>query len=295
MPELPEVQTTVDGLNKTIRKKKIVAVWTDWKKMFRNESFSRVQKIILGATVQKAERRAKNILIGLSNGYTLLIHMKMTGHLMYGKYVLKDKKWVPQDPASSLADPFNRFIHVLFTLSDGKHLAFCDSRKFGKVWIEKTDSLLHSPHLAHLGPEPLDETFTFKEFKERLLRRPKAKIKPVLIDQTVIAGIGNIYSDEMLWISGIHPESVIKNIPEQKLKLLFPALKKVLRFGIDFGGDSTSDYRNIEGKRGEFHHEHNAYQKTGSRCKKKGCSGVILRKMVGGRSAHFCDTCQIKY
>ena len=122
--------------------------------------------------------------------------------------------------------------------------------------------------------------------------KPAGKIKTVLMNQSVVAGIGNIYSDEMLWLAGINPQEMAKNIPKEKMKILFAAMKTVLNKGIDFGGDSTSDYRDTDGRPGKFNHHHNAYRKTGTACGKTGCKGVILRKVVVGRSAHFCSVHQ---
>ena len=115
------------------------------------------------------------------------------------------------------------------------------------------------------------------------------------MDQTVVAGVGNIYSDEALWLAGVHPESIVRKIPKPALKKIFTAMKRVLLTGIDFGGDSTSDYRDIDGNPGRFHHQHNVYRKKGESCGKKGCTGAILRKVINGRSAHFCPTHQYLY
>ncbi|MEK7581878.1 MAG: bifunctional DNA-formamidopyrimidine glycosylase/DNA-(apurinic or apyrimidinic site) lyase [Patescibacteria group bacterium] len=314
MPELPEVQTTVNGLQKVLPNLKIKDVWTDWPKTVKGNSFQKFKHEIIGEKISAVKRRAKNILINISGGKTILIHMKMTGHLLYGKYnqipysnvlenigIRKNSKktnnlrWVPADKKSPLNDPFNRFIHFVFTLSNGKHLAFSDMRKFGKLALEKTSALPHSPHLSHLGPEPLEKKFTLKKFSERLLKKPNGKIKTVLMDQVIISGIGNIYSDEMLFLAGIHPETKVSKIKINGIAKLFSAMKKVLKKGIDFGGDSMSDYRNINGERGKFQEKHNAYQKTGSRCAKRGCFGVIIKKKIGGRSAHFCSIHQKLY
>jgi len=320
MPELPEVTTTVNGLQKVLPRLVFIDVWTDlppslktWRasakkrKMFKatlkDPLFLKTfKKKIIGEKVIKVERRAKNILINISSGETILIHLKMTGHLLFGEYtkkVIKNEKlrimnWVPKNPGP-LNDPYNRFIHVVFSFSNGRQLVFCDSRKFGKVTIIKTNELGVSSHLKNIGPEPLEKSFIFSKFKNRLLLKPNWKIKTVLMDQGVIAGIGNIYSDEMLWLSGIHPEGSPKNIPRIQLLKLYKAMLEVLKKGINFGGDSMSDYRNIEGERGNFQNEHNVYQKKGTKCVKKGCSGVIIRKVINGRSAHFCNTHQIKY
>lgn len=314
MPELPEVQTTVSGLHKVLPGLVIKAVWTDWPKMFRpNEKNSRARgnalakfkKETVGKKVLSVKRRGKHILINLSGDTTVIIHMKMTGHLLYGKWEKTNNKqhitnkksiihWRPVEKNSPLNDPFNRFVHVVFSLSNGKRLAFSDTRKFGKVVLSKTSMLGHSPHLAHLGPEPLEENFDYKVFAERLYRKPRGKIKTVLMDQSLIAGIGNIYSDEMLWISGIHPETRVGTIKPAYLKKLFLAMKKVLKGGIEFGGDSMSDYRNIFGEKGHFQEKHNAYQKKGEACGKRGCNGIIERIVIGGRSSHFCPTHQLR-
>ena len=162
-------------------------------------------------------------------------------------------------------------------------------RKFAKVTLIETAKLPHSPHLSHLGPEPLDNKFGIKNFESRIMMRPNTPIKTVLMDQTLIAGIGNIYSDEILWRAGIHPSSMPKSVPKKNITLAFKAIKEVLKKGIDFGGDSMSDYKNINGESGKFQEHHQAYRRTGERCLKRGCHGVMQRLVVGTRSAHFCN------
>ena len=307
MPELPEVTTTVTGLQTILPGKVIVDVWTDLAvknqkhKQFREtikdlNFFTIFKKLVIGQKILKVERRAKNILIHLANKQTILIHLKMTGHIMVGLYEYNKKKdsWSPhiEEKNNALRDPYNRFIHFVMTLNNGKHLVFCDARKFGKVTIIPTKDIHSLGHLGVLGPEPLAKEFTFPQFALRISKKGSGKIKTVLMDQTVIAGIGNIYSDEMLWLAGINPEQTIQTISKEKMKLLFVSMKKVLLKGIAFGGDSTSDYRDVNGRRGKFHHAHNVYRKTGDKCGKRGCSGVIVRKVVGARSAHFCSVHQ---
>jgi formamidopyrimidine-DNA glycosylase len=306
MPELPEVTTTAKGLQKVLPGLSIIDIWTDlakktpsrkhFEETLKSEAFyKKFKKEIVGSKVLSVERRAKNILIHLSNKKTILIHLKMTGHILYGVYGYDKKKntWTPSPgQPEALFDPFNRFVHVVFSVSNGKHFVLCDSRKFGKVTLMSTDNKDETVHLKGIGPEPLEKTFTFEKFKERILKRPTGNIKSVLMDQSIIAGIGNIYSDEMLWVAGIHPQSHSKSIPLAQMKALYTAMKEVLRKGIDFGGDSTSDYRDINGKRGRFQGEHNVYRRTKEPCGKKGCKGVILRKVINGRSAHFCSVHQ---
>ena len=146
--------------------------------------------------------------------------------------------------------------------------------------------------LEKLGPEPLEKSFTCKIFKERLFKKPNRKIKTVLMDQEIIAGIGNIYSDEVLWQTCLHPETRIKDINEKKLKLLYKSIIKILKHSIKVGGDSMSDYRNPNGEKGGFQLLHKVYKKVGEKCEMKNCHGIVRRIKVGGRSAHFCDVHQ---
>lgn len=312
MPELPEVETTVRGLNNTVRGLTITDVWTDYDSSFHRgklnikdtKYFALFKREVVGATITGARRTAKNILIDLSNGTTILIHMKMTGHLLYGEYEMVREKnekgrgattetWIVKksvhDAAHPLHDPFNRWIRLVFTLSNGKQLAFSDLRKFAKVRFFKTDAAHELEDLRDIGPEPLEKGFTARVFRERLMLRPTGKVKQVLMDQSIVAGIGNIYSDELLWKASVHPLSIVSKIPEKQFKDMFVAAREVLEKGIDFGGDSTSDYRNIHGERGKFQHAHNVYRQTDKPCPKRGCGGTIKRLKVCGRSAHFCE------
>lgn len=305
MPELPEVHTTVTGLQKVLPELIIKDIWTDmWsasslaKNTIKDKSyFPYFKKYALNQKVVSVKRRAKYILINLENDFTIIIHMKMTGHLMYGEYT-HDKKyngrewsWIPVDKTSPLNDKYNRHIHVVFTLSNDKHLVFCDSRKFGTMTVQKTNTL-HTERLSHIGPEPLETTFTLNNFIERIMKSPTRAIKTVLMDQTIIAGIGNIYSDEMLHLAHILPTRTPRSLTSSETTLLFKSMKKVLEKGIDFGGDSMSDYRNIEGARGKFQEKHLVYLRSKEKCFTKGCNGIIKKLKVGGRSAHFCPNCQ---
>ncbi|MEN9647476.1 MAG: hypothetical protein RLY57_280 [Candidatus Parcubacteria bacterium] len=304
MPELPEVQTTVDGINQYVQGKTIADVWTDYASNKRvgadtikdPKYFLIFKNALIGTTITHASRRAKNVLIHLSSGDTILVHMKMTGHLLYGTFeAIKEKQkiigWKGVSPLA-LTDSFNRFIHLTLNFTDGTTLALCDMRKFAKVTLIKKGEQDTSEHISNIGPELLDKDFTYSLFVESLLKNKTGRIKTVLMKPHIIAGVGNIYSDEALWYADIHPETPVRDISDMSMKLLFKAVKEVLRKGIDFGGDSMSDYRNILGERGTFQGKHNAYRKTGSPCKKKGCTGVIQRKVVGGRSAHFCNVHQ---
>lgn len=286
MPELPEVQTTVSGLDRKIRGLVITDVWTEYNSPYFHggdtikdpKYFKYFKKNVTGAKIKSVTRRAKNILIHLSNDFTILIHMKMTGHVMYGNYNSKD--------------PFNRFIRLIFYLSNEKTMELCDTRKFAKVTLLPSKTMHETIHLKGIGPEPLEKEFTFNVFKKQLNIRPQYKIKLALLDQSLIAGIGNIYSDESLWRSGIHPETLVKKLTDTKLRELYKAIRTTLSMGIDFGGDSMSDYRNIDGERGKFQEKHMAYRRKGEKCLKKGCKGMIIRTVVGGRGTHYCNVHQ---
>ena len=299
MPELPEVETTAKMLNSLVKNQTILGVWTDYNSPYfygKNnikdpKYFARFKKEVSGQKILRVWRRAKNVLIDLSDDKTILVHMKMTGHLLFGKYKFEKKKWCPIDSKSPLSNSFSRFVHLVFELSNGKHIAFSDMRKFATVKLIADKEALKK-EFAPFGPEPLDDDFKVSDFKKALLKKPHGKIKTVLMDLTVISGIGNIYSDEILWATNIHPDRLISKISEAEFKDLHKWTKKLLSKGIDFGGDSMSDYRNPLGLRGEFQNHHNAYQLKNQKCKKRGCAGTILRKVIATRSAHFCDTHQ---
>ena len=289
MPELPEVHTTATELNHLIRGLRIINTWTSYKNAYYKNQikdpvyFKKFKKETLGSKIIDVDRKGKNVLINLDNQKTILIHMKMTGHLLYGKYKKTDETWLPNQKGY-LEDKMNGWIRLVFELSNGKHLVLSDMRKFAKVTLEQG--------LEHLGPEPLEKSFTLEVFKRQINMKPAGKIKTVLMNQEIISGIGNIYSDEVLWMSGINPQTPVKKIKEDKLKTLFKNIKSILRKGIRLSGDSMSDYRRPDGSPGNFQKHHCVYQRKNLPCKRVGCKGKICRIIVNGRSAHFCPVCQ---
>lgn len=289
MPELPEVQTTVNYLNKKVLRRAFVDVWTDWKKTIKKpERFDEFKLRIKGKKIIKVWRRAKNVIFELSERYSLLVHQKMTGHLLLGKWVLKGKKWEPVKHGH-LDDPHNRFLHVIFFLDNGEMLALSDLRKFAKIELWKTDELLNSKEFEALGPEPLDKNFVFEKFRKLFVGK-KGKIKQALMDPCFIAGIGNIYSSEALWRAKIHPEKNVAKLSNKELKSLYQAIKKVLELGVKLGGESFSDYRKPDGSKGDFDAERKAYKREGQKCFR--CGTKIKRQKIGQRSAFFCPNCQ---
>ncbi len=298
MPELPEVTTTVNGLNEVMSKLVIKDVWSDYYIKTANKRtdniknkkyFEKFKKELVGEKFKSAERRGKNVLIHFTNNKTVLIHMKMTGHLLYGKYEWINKKW--RSDAPLLSDSFNQFVHLIFNLSNGKSLAFSDMRKFAKVLMFETDKKDSHIDLVGLGPEPLDN-LSKETLKKQILTKPNWDIKTVLMDQEVVAGIGNIYSDEILWTANVHPERKPQSLTEREITDIWKATGQILQHSIKMGGDSMSDYRNIYGEKGNFQNAHKVYRRAKQKCLKKGCGGMIQRKIIGGRSAHFCDTHQ---
>ncbi len=281
MPELPEVETIVNDLKKVLPGLKIQDVWTDVK------SFKKIKKDVIGKKILKLERKGKNILIWLSHSQVILVHQKMTGHLLYGTWYAQHGTWKSKD-SEPLNDPENRFIHLLFFLSNGKQLALCDMRKFAKVAILSTEKIQRE--LNKLGPDPFDKNFTFEKFKETV-RQTHGKTKIVLMDQSLVAGIGNIYSDEILWVAGVHPLKRANKLKEKGLKKIYQAIRPVLKKAIKARGSSYIDYRDAFGREGRYQKMHYAYQQTGKKCKKRD-GGIIKKIKINGRSAHFCSVHQ---
>ena len=291
MPELPEVQTTIDGMNKLLPKLKISNVWTDTESLFRKGDFKDFRKQVKNKTILSVERKGKNSLINLSENKTILAHLKMTGHLMYGSWIIKNGKAFAEESGPISNDPYNRFVHVVFTLSDGKQLALSDTRKFAKLLVWETGKLDELEDIKNIGMDPFDKNFTYKKFveiiKNKTARSSSLKIKLLLLDQSLVAGIGNIYADEILWQAGIHPAKEISKLSDQEIKKIYTTTKPILRKAIRAGGSSNSDYRDIAGEKGRFQNMQNVYRQTGKPCKKKD-GGIITRIKIAGRSSHFC-------
>ena len=291
MPELPEVETTVRGLKSRILGRKIKDVWIDFEKMVKKpKNFKEFKRKLKGKEIKNIKRRGKNILINLSDNKILLIHQKMTGHLLFGKWVFKKGKWFSEVPGPLRNDFKNQFLHLVFFLDNGKNLALSDLRKFAKVELWDKNELENSKGFKDLGHEPLEKKFTFVKFKGVLEKRKKGKIKQVLMDQKIIAGIGNIYSDEILWDAQVNPFRDIKTLKEKELKKIYKSMRKILKKGIRVKGDSVSDYRKIDGTEGGFGSLEKVYRKEGKKCQR--CGSIIKRKKIGGRSTHFCPKCQ---
>jgi formamidopyrimidine-DNA glycosylase len=300
MPELPEVETIVKDLQKKIIDRKIVNLWTDFPKIIKKPSkFEQFKKEIKSKKIKRIWRRAKNIIFDLNDNYSLLIHQKMTGHLLFGKWEARNGKWTSVIPGPLRDDQMNRFLHLIFTLDNGWQLALSDLRKFAKVELWETKELENDEEMKKLGPEPLAKDFTFEKFKKALRmkkaargepRQRRGKIKQVLMDQEVIAGIGNIYSDEILWKAKIHPFKDISKLSDNDFKKIYKAMREILPLAIKLGGESISNYRRPSGEKGFYDKAREVYRREGEKCPV--CGGIIKRGKIGGRSAHFCPACQ---
>ena len=290
MPELPEVETIVRGLNHKVVGLKIVDAWTDWPRTIKTHTLDKFKREIGRREILRAHRRAKYIMLDLSDDKTLIIHQKISGHLLYGKWKIKGKKVEPAMEGPIKSDPYNRFIRFALYLNNGYMLGLSDVRRFGKVFLGDTDKIENINEIGKLGPEPLDPKFTPAKFKE-LMRRKRGVIKKVLMDPFVIVGIGNIYSDEILWYSGIAPLHRVEKLTDTELATIYRNIKMVLKKAIGAKGDSLQDYRTLEGKFGNYQNMHKAYQLTGEKCQKRD-GGVIKRIAINNRSAHYCPVHQ---
>jgi formamidopyrimidine-DNA glycosylase len=283
MPELPEVETVRIGLQQLLPGRSIKTVSHDTEKSFPNAPTD-VQAFLIDASVTGVKRRAKVLMIELSSGYSLVIHLKMTGQLVF---VSSDIRFGAGHPSDSLIHQLpDKSTRVEFTFQDGGKLFFNDQRKFGWVRLIPTAEVLNIDFMQKVGPEPLDASFTADAFTERLQRRKNTSVKAALLDQTVIAGVGNIYADESLWGAKIHPSTLVKDISRQKLATLFTELQYVLNLSIQKGGSSNHTYVNAEGKRGSYMNFARVFRREGLPCPR--CGTIIVKLRVVGRGTHIC-------
>lgn len=288
MPELPEVETIVNDLKKIVIGRKITDVWCDAPKLIKQPDLEKIKKQIKNLEIKDIYRRGKNILFDLSNDFTLLIHQKMTGHLLYGLWAIKNKKVIPLID-HDLKDPVNSYIHFIIFLDNSYQIALSDLRKFAKIIFAKKENIEKLKELKELGPDPLDKNFTFDQFK-KILKNKRGKIKTILMDQTIIAGIGNIYSDDILWWAKIHPLQPVQLLTNDELKRLYQTMRKVLKTGLRYRGASISDYRDPYGKKGQYDQIRKVYRRESQKCYR--CGTLIKRIKVGGRSSCYCPHCQ---
>lgn len=288
MPELPEVETVRRGLHTLIIGKTVKNVWHDNPKSFPNAEHD-VALFLIDAKITDVRRRAKVLLIDLSSAYTLVIHLKMTGQLVY---VAKSVRFGAGHPNDSLINSLpDKSTHVRFTFTDTSNLFFNDQRKFGWVKLIPTLEVTNIDFMKKVGPEPLEDSFTAIDFTERFLRRSRTSIKAALLDQSVVAGVGNIYADESLWGARIHPKRLVNTISTKEFEDLYTDLREVMNLAIAKGGSSNDTYINAEGKKGSYMDFARVFRREGLECPR--CGTTIIKFKAAGRGTHICPHCQV--
>lgn len=288
MPELPEVETVRRGLERLIvgRKIKSITVY-DSPKSFPNNQ-TQVEQFAHGAAITAVKRRAKVLLIELSTDYTFVTHLKMTGQLVY----VGNERFGAGHPSDSLVGTLpDRSTRVAITFADMTTLFFNDQRKFGWMKLYPTLEVPSIDFMQKVGPEPLEDSFTADIFTARIRRRNNTTIKAAILDQTVLAGVGNIYADESLWGAKIHPATRVKNVSDGQLAVLLKELKYVLNLAIEKGGSTDKNYVNAEGKRGSYIDFARVFRQEGKECPRHPGT-IILKTKVAGRGTHICPLCQ---
>jgi len=286
MPELPEVETVRRGLANLIIGKVVVGEVHDTEKGFPNTPQD-VRQFLIGASVTDVRRRAKVLIIDLSTDYSLLIHLKMTGQLVF----VGETRFGAGHPNDSLVNELpDKSTRVTLTFDDDTKLFFNDQRKFGWMRLMPTVEIANTAFMQKVGPEPLSTDFTTNDFIQRLSRRPKTNIKAALLDQSVVAGIGNIYADESLWGAKIHPTRLVSDVTEAEKGELYTEMRAVMNLAIEKGGSSNSTYVNAEGKKGSYMDFARVFRREGLECPR--CGAVIEKSRVAGRGTHVCPVCQ---
>lgn len=301
MPELPEVETVVGDLRKKIVDKKIKRVEVILSKIIRNKK-KFFCDFLVGQKIKKVKRRGKLILIFFDEKI-LTIHLRMTGQLILqeenkikiqnkrSKSIIKNKIWAGGHNQKGMLDNLpNKFTHIIFYLSQNNKLFYNDVRQFG--YLELVSPTQLNKILLKFGYEPLEINFTSQEFKKITRKAYKKNIKAFLLDQSLIAGIGNIYADEILFVSKIKPERKVGELNQGEIKNIFQNIKKILKKAIEYRGTTFNDYRDADGEKGGFKKFLKVYQRAGKKCLRKNCSGIIQKTKIASRGTHFCNICQ---
>ncbi|MCG2694322.1 bifunctional DNA-formamidopyrimidine glycosylase/DNA-(apurinic or apyrimidinic site) lyase [Candidatus Parcubacteria bacterium] len=274
MPELPEVETIKRQLDRTIKGAIIKDVKIKNVKSIESISKEKFIKAVRGAKISDVSRRAKLLILNLSNKNNILFHLKMTGRML-----LVGKK-----------EASTKHTHIIFELSGSHNLFFEDYRKFGFARLMTKGEMDKYFSGEAYGPEPLSKNFNYKTMKACLLAYPTKKIKSLLMEQSCIAGIGNIYASEICFYARVHPERKVKDIKEVEFKKLYEGTKEILRSAISSGGSSSDSYIDAYGKKGKFVPKLKVYGREGEDC--IGCSGKVKKYKLAGRGTYFCPSCQ---
>lgn len=269
MPELPEVQTIARGLREPLFGRKFTGVRVGWENLVARPAVEEFKRELVGQGILDVKRRGKYLVFALSGGESLIVHLRMTGRLLI------------KNPD----DELDKHDHLIFELDDGRELRFNNVRKLGRVYLVDDEEEI----VGRLGPEPLDDDFTPADFTALLSGR-RGMIKPLLLNQQFIAGIGNIYADEALFAAHIHPERRADTLRPQEIKHLYHAIRQVLAQGIQNRGATFSDYLDAEGREGRNQEYLRVFRRTGQPCPR--CGTPIERTVVSGRGTYFCPKCQ---
>jgi formamidopyrimidine-DNA glycosylase len=278
MPELPEVEVVRRDLEREIVGKRIKGVEVDGMRTVRRHH-NRKQFIarLEGKKITGVERRGKYLLARLEGGDVLVIHLGMSGQLLRAKTARETRA---------------KHTHVIITFSQGGQLRFIDPRTFGEMFVTEADALNKVSELNHLGIDPLENAMSWEQFGQLISQR-HAKLKPLLMDQKFLAGIGNIYSDEILWGAGLRWDRMSDSLSSQEVRRLYRAMVEILQDAVKYRGSSLADeqYVDLFGKPGDYQHHHKVYARDGETCRR--CRHVIRRERVGGRSTFYCEACQV--
>ncbi len=285
MPELPEVQTVVSELNCKIKGKTIKLIEV------RNPGSGLPSPSFLiaktkGKKVKEVKRRGKLIDIDLGGDHNILIHLKMTGQLVY--VAKTGKKMSGGHPIDNVGVLPNKFSHVIINFIDGSVLYFNDIRKFG--WVKYATNIERDIARQKYGLEPFDKEYTLENFTTIIKRYPKKKIKQLLMDQEKISGLGNIYADELLFTSRVLPTRLAGSLKLEEIKSLYKVIPKILEFAISKGGTTADNYVRTDGSKGEMVNFLKVYGREGKKCVR--CAGIVSKIKLGGRGTHFCKSCQ---
>ncbi len=303
MPELPEVETIKRGLQRAIIGKTIKRVEVRLPKIISigPQTVSNVRKanqktadlfqsLLRHRKIVRISRRAKMLLLDLDGAYTILIHLKMTGQLIFAKKGERKFVKIYNADSSPIVLLPHKYTHLVFEFTDRSHLFYNDLRQFGYLKLVRDDEIGQVKELAEYGSEPNTKEFTLKYLAEKTKRRPTLTIKQFLMDPKVVAGIGNIYSDEILFWAKIRPGRKVSGIRKQELGQIYRSIKKVLKSAIGAQGSSVGDFFKVDGSEGRFSKSHMVYQRYGENCYK--CGSIIEKAKLGGRISSYCPNCQ---